>query len=217
MTTTDRAPAGELPFDAVLCDIDNVIRFYDHTELTRRETAAGLPAGTTARVAFSEGVDPGLLTGLKSRREWLDDVRRDLCARMPEETARHLTEAFASSPTRADEDVLELLLAAQRCVPVVLVTNASTDLDAELEPLGFAEHFAGRIVNSARVGVAKPDPEIYTLAAGVAGVAADRCLFVDDRRENVDAAVALGMTGVHYRVPDDLRTALTPVLDPVRR
>lgn len=197
------------PFDAVLCDIDNVIRFYDHTELARLERAAGLRPGATAGVAFSDGVDGPLLSGRITKREWTDEIARRLADRVPDRVAGELAEALAHAPTRADEAVLELLLAAQRHLPVVLVTNASLELDAELAPLGFAEHFAGRIVNSARVGVTKPDPRIYALAADTAGVEARRCLFVDDRPENVDAATALGMTGVHYLGPASLRSALT--------
>ncbi|MGW1777175.1 hypothetical protein [Streptomyces sp. NPDC002104] len=36
----------------------------------------------------------------------------------------------------------------------------------------------------------------------------DRCLFIDDRLENIEAAEALGMTGVHYREPADLHGPL---------
>lgn len=54
---------------------------------------------------------------------------------------------------------------------------------------------------------------IYEIAAERAGVAMDRCLFVDDRLENVDAAAALGMTGVHYRGSEDLREWVRFLLD----
>lgn len=59
------------------------------------------------------------------------------------------------------------------------------------------------------MGVAKPDPRIYEIAAERAGVPMDRCLFVDDRLENIEAAVALGMTGVLFREPTDLRGSLS--------
>jgi hypothetical protein len=107
--TTAKASAAR-PFDAVLCDIDNVIRFYDHTGLARLERAAGLEPGATAKVAFSDEVDGPLLMGRIGKEEWTAE--------------------------------------------------------------------------------------------------ASRCLFVDDRLENVDAATALGMTGLHYREPADLRQAL---------
>lgn len=208
MTTNDFSPAGDRAFDAVLCDIDNVIRFYDHTELERLERAAGLAPGATAKVAFSDGVDGPLLRGEITKREWTEQIARGLAGQVPDEVARELARALPSSPTRVDEAVVGLLRRAQRHVPVVLVTNASTELDEELEPLGLLTHFGDRIVNSARVGVVKPDRRIYALAAELAGVAADRCLFVDDRPENVEAAAALGMTGVHFRTADDLRRAL---------
>ncbi|GHF05384.1 hypothetical protein GCM10010359_02940 [Streptomyces morookaense] len=67
---------------------------------------------------------------------------------------------------------------------------------------------ADHLVSSTRVGVAKPDREIYEIAVERAGIPADRCLFVDDRKENVETAIALGMTGVHYRTPADLEKML---------
>jgi putative hydrolase of the HAD superfamily len=60
--------------------------------------------------------------------------------------------------------------------------------------------------------VAKPDREIYEIAAERAETAVERCLFVDDRLENIEAAVALGMTGLHYREPEDLRKVLALAL-----
>lgn len=57
--------------------------------------------------------------------------------------------------------------------------------------------------------MAKPDRRIYEIAAELAGAAPERCLFVDDRNENVEAARTLGMTGVLYRTAADLAAALT--------
>lgn len=90
-------------------------------------------------------------------------------------------------------------------VPLVLVTNATLGLENDLELPGLSD-LADHVVSSARVGVVKPDREIYRIAAERAGAGTDRCLFIDDRLENVEAAVALGMTGVHYRGPEDLHT-----------
>lgn len=92
-------------------------------------------------------------------------------------------------------------------MPVVLVTNASVQLEEDLAVLGLTD-LADHLVSSARVGVAKPDRRIYDIAVERSGVPAERCLFVDDTLENVEAATALGMRAVHYRVPEDLRGAL---------
>jgi epoxide hydrolase-like predicted phosphatase len=47
-------------------------------------------------------------------------------------------------------------------------------------------------VLSYEVGAMKPDAKIYDAAEAAAGVAANEIFFVDDRQENVDAAIARG-------------------------
>lgn len=55
------------------------------------------------------------------------------------------------------------------------------------------------VVISGEVGFRKPEPEIFELTSDRLGVAASQCVFVDDLRHNVEAAVALGWVGVHHR------------------
>jgi putative hydrolase of the HAD superfamily len=55
------------------------------------------------------------------------------------------------------------------------------------------------VVDSAFVGMRKPDPAIYRLTCERLGVGPERCLFVDDVAVNCDAARALGMTAVLFR------------------
>ncbi|MFF1919376.1 HAD-IA family hydrolase [Streptomyces sp. NPDC058221] len=204
---TSPATAGR-PFDAVLCDLDNVIRFYDTTRLTELEHAAGLTPGTTTDVAYAPETDLPLLLGRITQQEWIESIVRALPDELPEPRARALATALAEAPFRADDAVVCLLRHVRAHLPVVLVTNATLELERDLASLGLTD-LADHVVSSARVGVAKPDREIYDIAAARAGVAPERCLFVDDRLENVEAARAMGMTGVHYREPSDLRTALS--------
>ncbi|MFJ6216833.1 HAD family hydrolase [Streptomyces sp. NPDC092296] len=203
---------SRLPFDAVLCDLDGVIRHYDSAPLHRLERAVGVAEGTTARIAFSSDVDRPALLGQISTAQWVENIALRLVGHpLPPTRARELAAAFEAAPFRADEEVVAMLRRVRGRVPLVLVTNATSALDGDLARLGLAD-LADHIVSSARVGVAKPDRRIYDLAAERAGAAAERCLFVDDRPENVRAATALGMTGLHYRTPADLRTALGPLL-----
>jgi putative hydrolase of the HAD superfamily len=55
------------------------------------------------------------------------------------------------------------------------------------------------VVISAEVGLHKPQPEIYLLAAERLCVAPEDCVFVDDLRENCAGAEAVGMTAVLHR------------------
>ncbi len=52
---------------------------------------------------------------------------------------------------------------------------------------------------SAAVGLRKPQPEIYRLAASRLEVEPEACVFVDDIPSNVEGARAVGMTGVLHR------------------
>ncbi|MFF0570013.1 HAD-IA family hydrolase [Streptomyces sp. NPDC004041] len=202
------APAGRA-FDAVLCDLDNVIRFYDTAPLAALERAAGLPEGTTTDIAYAPETDLPLLLGRITPDAWVESIAAGLTERVGAERAHELGRALADAPFRADEEVVTLLRRARTHVPLVLVTNATLQLDADLALLGLTD-LADAVVSSAVEQVAKPDPAIYRIAAGRAGVPVERCLFVDDRRENTDAAADLGMATVLYREPADLREALGP-------
>jgi epoxide hydrolase-like predicted phosphatase len=68
------------------------------------------------------------------------------------------------------------------------------------------------VVDSAFVGMRKPEPAIYELTVERLGVRAQQCVFVDDLEINCDAARALGMTAVRFDSAEqaipELRSAL---------
>jgi putative hydrolase of the HAD superfamily len=73
------------------------------------------------------------------------------------------------------------------------------------------------VVDSAFVGVRKPDPAIYSLTLErLGGVAADRCVFVDDLDVNCDAARELGMTAVRYESPGQAIPAIRAAFSAAR-
>ncbi|MBG0854786.1 HAD-IA family hydrolase [Streptomyces spinoverrucosus] len=202
---------GGRPFDAVLCDVDNVIRFYDASEVTALERAAGLAEGITMKVAFAPETDLPLMLGRIGMREWVEAIVAGFAGLAPQAVAFELANALAEAPFHADETVVSLLRRIRALMPLVLVSNASVTLETDLDSLGLSD-LADHVVSSARVGLVKPDPRIYRIAAGLTGVPLDRCLFVDDTLENVRAAAALGMATVHFREPADLERALAPLL-----
>jgi putative hydrolase of the HAD superfamily len=54
------------------------------------------------------------------------------------------------------------------------------------------------LVVSSEVGLRKPDPAIYRLAADKLGIAPSRCVFVDDVVANLPPAAELGMATIHH-------------------
>ena len=68
------------------------------------------------------------------------------------------------------------------------------------------------VVDSAFVGVRKPDPAIYELTLERLGVGADECVFVDDLEPNCETARALGMLAVRFESPGQAAPAIRSAL-----
>ncbi|GAA1700254.1 hypothetical protein GCM10009745_53790 [Kribbella yunnanensis] len=64
------------------------------------------------------------------------------------------------------------------------------------------------IVISGEVGLRKPEPEIFLLAADRVNLPPAACVFVDDLQVNVDGARAVGMTGILHTSYDETRREL---------
>jgi putative hydrolase of the HAD superfamily len=69
------------------------------------------------------------------------------------------------------------------------------------------------VVISGEVGLRKPDPDIYRLAAERVGVEPSACVFVDDLPPNVRGAAAVGMAGVLHQDVARTRAELSALFD----
>jgi putative hydrolase of the HAD superfamily len=198
-----------LTYDAVLCDIDGVLRHWP--AIDDLERTHGLAAGSLDAAAFCPARLDLAVTGLITDEQWRLAVAEDL-AGVCGSSARALAavDAWSNLKARSDHQVVSLLAKARQVVTVALVTNATTRLEQDLAQQELSD-VADVVISSARIGVAKPDPRMYAIAAERAGTSVGRCLFVDDTAINVAAAREIGMTGVHYRQVEDLRTALAPL------
>jgi putative hydrolase of the HAD superfamily len=195
------------PVAALLCDVDGVLRLWDDT-MERLDHAHGIPPGTLAGAAFAPERLLPAITGRVTDERWRQGVLDELSTRLRSAgRARALVTAWSAETGRVDGRVRTLLTAARSRMRVVLVSNATTRLESDLARLGVGD-LADAVVNTARLGAAKPDPAVYRHAAAVAGVDPGHCLFVDDSERNVVTARELGMTGVHYTAPGQLRRAL---------
>ena len=117
---------------------------------------------------------------------------------------------FAKSIPHKIEGSWEHLYALKRAGhPVSAITN----WPAETWPIAcdtypeLASVFDTTIV-SAAVGMVKPGLEIYRHFCAVADVAAQDCLFIDDRAQNCVGAIAAGMDALHFSGPDALADGL---------
>lgn len=211
---TVRAYASR-PFDAVLCDIDGVLRHWPSVEPIER--ANGVAPGTLYAAAFAPHRLQPVITGQVTDAQWRTFVVEDLAGRggLTAETARALVADWSTLRPGADENAVALLELAREVVPVALVSNATDRLESDLTDIGLG-NFTDNLVNSSRIGFAKPDPRVFAYAAERVGVPPRRCLFVDDTAGHVEAARAAGMRAVHFRRIADLDEALRPLFPLLR-
>ncbi|MFD4182607.1 HAD-IA family hydrolase [Rhodococcus sp. NPDC058514] len=115
----------------------------------------------------------------------------------------------------SDRAGLTAIIAALRAVGVrsaILSNDPGGRACADLRGLGGGE-LVDEVVLSGDVGMAKPDPRIYRLAARRLGLTAAECVFVDDLAVNVRGAVAAGMVGVHHVDPETTASELQILFD----
>ena len=107
-----------------------------------------------------------------------------------------------------DRQVLALVDRARQKHRVAILSNATTALEEMLEGrYGIADRFE-TIINSARVGVAKPDHAIYQELLRELDVKPHEVVFIDDRAENVAAAAAMGMHVIWFIGASELERQL---------
>lgn len=117
---------------------------------------------------------------------------------------------------RLDEELVALLREVRALgLKTGLLSNHPTNLRRLLARHELMALFDA-VVISAEEGLMKPDPAIYRLILERLGLAPEEAVFVDDWRPNVEAAQALGMTGIHFRGTLHLRRALIAAGLPLR-
>lgn len=96
----------------------------------------------------------------------------------------------------------------QRGLLTAIVSNMGDTVYRAMErELGWLSRF-DVLVWSYRLGIAKPDPAIYCYVLKKLGTEPEETLFIDDRPDNIDTAIALGMKGVVFSDVKKLREDL---------
>ncbi len=193
---------------SLLIDLDGVVRYWDPEHVAQVERRHGVPVGSVAAAAFGE--DSALqqvVTGRITDEDWRADVVRrlePLCG----DSAPAVVAAWADSSGAVVPEVLSVVRRARETGWTVgLLTNATSRLGADLRLLELTDEF-DVVLNSAELGVAKPDPVIFRLACERMQVAPHACVFVDDTEANVVAAARAGLDAHVFEDADALAELL---------
>lgn len=155
----------------------------DHTDGWQRLAEAGLPDTTSAvgtELPYQQAV--GRALGLTQQQVDLmfADMWNRYCG-------------------RANTELLDFAASLHGRVKLAILSNSADGARREEERRhGFSRWF-DPIVYSHETGMMKPDPALFRWTLKVCDARPDEVLFVDDSRENVEAAARVGMTAIQHR------------------
>jgi putative hydrolase of the HAD superfamily len=198
---------------AVVFDLGGVVMDSPLHALARFEQDSGLEPNAVSRVVVASG-DAGAWARLERGELTLEefcapfeaDCRACGIELNGERMVAYIVEAIVLRP-RMLEAIRRI---RERGLRVAALTN-NWRTSRPRGPNPLVDHF-DVIVESAVVGLRKPDPRIYELVCRELGVAPSQTVFLDDIGQNLKAARALGMITIKVDDPDDALRELGALL-----
>jgi putative hydrolase of the HAD superfamily len=163
---------------------------------------SGAMGGALRRIAERNGRHP--LYELECGRMTEEDFLAELGAQLREDLGRDIemhsfAERYFGHLDANDAMIAFLRELRGRDYRLAILTNNVREWEPRWRGMLPVDELFELVVDSAFVGLRKPDPAIYRLTCDRLGVAPERCLFVDDIEPNCAAARELGMTAVLFR------------------
>ena len=175
----------------VVFDLGRVVFAQDPAKSTAEFKQFFSYVSLTPMPQFWTDYDMGVLS--------FDQVAEELAAYRgvePEFAREMISIAIGKQETiRPTEKLIDELKAAG--YKLYVLSNMSREFIDFLRKQKVYENFDGDVV-SCEVGIVKPMPEIYDLLLERFDLDPAETIFIDDRKENVDAAAATGIATFHF-------------------
>lgn len=186
-----------MTFQAVIFDFGGVlVRTFDQSGRWRWDERLGLPRGSVERAVFNSMLARQATAGAAPVLAIWQDVAQTLG--LDADQLRQFRLDFFSGD-RLDAELVEFLRSLRPSYKTAILSNAwSNGRRVIAQDYGLADA-VDEIIVSAEEGVAKPDARLYRLAVQRLGAPAAAAIMVDDFVDNVNGAVAAGLTGVLFR------------------
>ena len=199
--------------------LDSFLAFQDRTGIAPESLSKAMQ-----RIYERDGEHPlyELEKGHTSEDDFLASLRSELAIELGHEPELHNFREIYFDALNPNEPMVGLMREVRGDgARMALLTNNVREWEPLWRSMLPVDEIFELVVDSAFVGMRKPEPEIYNLTlerirerdpAELGTLKAEDCLFVDDIEVNCAAARALGMHAVHFRSNDqaiaEIRQAL---------
>jgi len=190
---------------AVVSDFGGVLTTPLSSGFLRIQDDVGVPrdAFRQAMIAATaaEGINPlyRLETGHIPEQAFLAALERQLADILGHEVTLHgFGERYLAALDPNEELFAYYQELHERGTRFALLTNNVREWEPHWRAKLPIDDIFETVVDSAFVGVRKPDPEIYGIVLERLRLPAQECVFIDDLERNVEAARELGFATVHF-------------------
>jgi epoxide hydrolase-like predicted phosphatase len=207
---------------AVISDFGGVLTTPLMRAFAALQHEIGIGAGTLGqamqRIAEREGEHPlyELERGRTTEQAFLEELSAELAADLGHEPELHRFREIYFDALGVNDPMIDVMRDARtRGFRMALLTNNVREWEPKWRSMVAVDEIFELVVDSAFVGLRKPEREIYELTVERLGdgIAPGDCLFVDDVEVNVQAARDLGMLGIRFRNNDQTIPEIRAALD----
>jgi FMN phosphatase YigB (HAD superfamily) len=210
---------NQSPIEVILFDLGNVLLPFEHyqiaeklSQFSQRKEFKDPQRIFSYLFDFEKGSVNGYEVGKVSSIQFFESLKKNLHLSLSfEEFIPIWNDIFTENG-----EVSEIILTLKGKYRLGLLSNTdSLHFNYILEKFPIIWTF-GKWILSYEVGFRKPAVQIYQKAIEWASVGPEKILFIDDTEKYVEAAVSLGMEGIHFVSAQQMKRELSIKLNSTR-
>ena len=182
---------------AIFFDFGGVLGRLDRPMIADIEKRYDIPEGGLLKALYGTPEWEAVQVGQRPEEDWWAAIGLKL-----EGISGHpvpgIEDEWRGIWSSIDMDVVGLAGWLRESYVVGVLSNWTLRLEKELLEGNGIHGIFHVVINSARVGIAKPDVGIYHHAAQAVGFDPSMCVHIDDLPQNVEGAREAGFAAVHY-------------------
>lgn len=200
---TDARPAG------VIFDLGGVLLTFDHMDICRDLSGVtGLAPEEIYRRVFTSGLEKRYDLGRVTTEEFYTEGL-ELLGITPEDLPREDFERIWADIFSENAEVTRLLPEVKKRARLFLLSNTNElHFGMAERRFSFLTGTFDEVFLSFRLGMRKPEPEVFEAVVGKTGLAPGELFYVDDDPGHVASARTLGIDSHVYTSPEGLADAL---------